>query len=133
VEVSYDYYIMPKNTLCARCGEHPRQGTQSYCRECRNAFNRANYAKHADAIKRRVAEWTKAHPDLRRATMRRYYEKNREAVRAYTRAWAKAHPEQVRATHASWRKKHPDRVEQHRINHWRNKLKRLDEANDGDK
>lgn len=52
-------------TLCIRCKEAPRQGSQRWCRACRNAYMREHRPKHKD-----LSEEAKAR---NRAAKKRWY------------------------------------------------------------
>jgi 5-methylcytosine-specific restriction endonuclease McrA len=98
---------------CTQCGESrsetefhrhasSRTGRRSYCKDCSRAYLKAwveanpekrkaqrqrEYAAHADAVKKRAAEWYRENGEQARERRRRYYRSNREHELELMRQW----------------------------------------------
>lgn len=104
---------MADGKRCARCGETKppsafppgkkwRDGLFPYCRECKRAADRADYAKHKperDAANR--ARYV-ASPERQKAKARARYRSDPVASKAHVAAWRAANPDKVRAYSAKW-------------------------------
>lgn len=106
-----------------------KDGLSVYCLECKRAYNRKNWAKHADRkndqrrqdrqtnlgkfrqldreryeqdkdrILERMASYYAADPEPKKARSRRRYWEDPEASKAAALAWRKANPERAAETH----------------------------------
>lgn len=65
--------MIARNPMCPRCGERPKHGTQSWCKPCCNAYQRARYAKRragGSAVKPRAKRKAKPTPPTKAPVQR---------------------------------------------------------------
>ena len=80
-----------------------RDGLDSWCRECKKAYDRAYYLANKERIKGNVRRYRENNPDKVKASQRKYREDNREYLREQSREYRINNIEKVRKSDRRYR------------------------------
>lgn len=103
---------------CKKCGQikpleefhkkaRSKDGRQSLCKVCFNAYRREYNKVHRDRVRAANEKWLKANPEARKAMAKRTYKKNIQRIKAYNKKYRDRNRERDRVKERDRRKNDP--------------------------